>query len=137
MIFTETKLRVADNCGATLIKCIKTPGSSKPRFGRFGDLVLVSTRIVKPKLNIKQNKRIVKGGVYKAIIIRTKKPVFFYDGSMVKYFVNNAVILRKALPRTFGGPKLAGNRVFGPICYNKKLQKKYPKLYTLASSIIR
>lgn len=137
MIFTETKLRVADNSGGTLVKCIKACGSSKPRFGRFGDVLVVSTRKVKPKHNIKQNKRIVKGGIYKAILIRTKKPTFFYDGSMVKFFENNVVLLRKAMPRTFGGPKLAGNRVFGPVCYNKKLKKKFPRLFSLASSIIR
>lgn len=137
MLFNETKIKVADNSGATLVKCIKVPGSSKPRPGKFGDVVIVSARIVKPKLNIKQNRRLTKGSIYKAIIMRTKKPVFFPDGSYVKFFENRVVMLKKAMPRTFGGPKLAGNRVFGPICFNKKLKKKFPKLFSLASIVIR
>jgi large subunit ribosomal protein L14 len=137
MFFTETKLKVADNSGAVLVKCIKVPGSSKPRSAKFGDVVVVSTRYVKTKHNVKQNKRLVKGAIYKAIIMRTKRPYFFYDNSTVQFFENRVVMLRKAMPRTFGGPKLAGNRVFGPICYNKKLKKKYPKLFALASTVIR
>ena len=137
MLFNESKVKVADNSGATLVKCVKIPGSSRPRAGKFGDVIVVSARMVKPKLNIKQNRRLIKGAIYKAIIMRTKKPVFFSDGSMVKFFENRVVMLKKALPRTFGGPKLAGNRVFGPVCYNKKLKKKYPKLFSLASAVIR
>lgn len=136
MLFTESKIRVADNSGAKLVKCIKVPGSSKPRAARFADIIIVSTRIVKPKHNIKKTKRLVKGGIYKAIVMRTKKPVFSKDRSLVRFFENHVVMVRKAQPRTFGGPKLAGNRVFGPVCYNKKLKKKFPKLFALASSVL-
>jgi large subunit ribosomal protein L14 len=136
MLFTETKLRVADNSGATLVKCIKVPGSSKPRPARFGDVIVVSTRIVKPKHNIKKNKRLVKGAIYKAIVMRTKRVVFSKDASTVKFFENKVVMVKKAQPRTFGGPKLAGNRVFGPICYHRNLKKKFPKLYALASNVL-
>lgn len=137
MWFTETKVSVADNSGAVLVKCLKVPGSSKPRAAKFSDVIIVSARHVKPKHNIKKNRRLAKGEIYKAIVMRTKKPVFFYDQSMVKFFDNKVVMVKKAMPRTFGGPKLAGNRVFGPICYNKKLKKKFPKLFALASSVIR
>lgn len=137
MLFNESKIKVADNSGATLVKCIKVPGSSKPRAGKFGDVIVVSARRVKPKPNVKQNRRLTKGAIYKAIIMRTRKPVRFYDGTSVKFFENRVVILKKAMPRTFGGPKLAGNRVFGPVCYNRKLKKKFPKLFALASLVIR
>jgi large subunit ribosomal protein L14 len=137
MIFTESYIKVADNSGAVYVKCIKVPGSSKPRFARFGDTIVVSTKIVKPKLKLKENRRIVKGGIYKAILIRTKKPVFAIDGSSTRFFENSVALVKKNQPRTFGGPKLAGSRIFGPIIFNRRLKRKFPKLFSLASSVIR
>ena len=137
MLFTESKLRVSDNSGAVFVKCIKVPGSSKPRFARFGDQIVVSTRFVKPKHKVKEARRILKGAIYKALVVRTKKPVFMPDGSSIKFFENRVVLVKKAQPRTFGGPKLAGNRVFGPIISNKKFKKKFNKLFSLSSSILK
>jgi large subunit ribosomal protein L14 len=136
MIFTESKFNISDNSGALRVKCVKVRGSSKPRHAVFADTVLVSIRHVKFKRKIKENRRILKGGLYNAIIVRTKKPVFFADHSFIKFHENNAVIIKKNQPRTFGGPKLAGNRIFGPIIYNKRLKKKFPKLFSLSHSVL-
>ena len=135
MLFTESLLTVADNSGGVLVKCIKVPGSSRPRSASIGDIIVVSTRKIKPKPHIKEAKQIKKGKVYKAIVIRTKKPKIFKDGSSIQFSANNVVILRKDSARTFGGPKLAGSRVFGPIAYDLKLKKKFPKLFSLASHV--
>jgi large subunit ribosomal protein L14 len=137
MLFTETKIKVADNSGATLVKCIKVPGSSYPRVAKFGDIILVSARRVKPKHHIKRAKRLVKGELYKAIVMRTKKPVYIKDGSSTRFFENKVVMVKKLPPRTFGGPKLAGNRVFGPVCHHAKLKEKFSRLFSLASLVIR
>lgn len=137
MLFTESKLKVSDNSGAVLVKCIKVPGSSKPRFARFGDQIVVSTQIVKPKHRIKEARRILKGTIYKALVVRTKKPVFMPDHSSIRFFENRVVLVKKAQPRTFGGPKLAGNRVFGPIVSNKKFKKRFNKLFSLSSTILK
>jgi large subunit ribosomal protein L14 len=137
MLFTESTVKIADNSGGVYVRCIKVPGSSKPRFARFADEIVVSTRVIKPKHNVKASKQILKGQVHKAVLIRTKKPVFFPDYGGVRFFNNAAVLIKKSQPRTFGGPKLAGNRVFGPVVQNKKLKKKYPKIFSLASRVIR
>jgi len=137
MLFTESLIKVADNSGGVYVRCIKVPGSSKPRFARFADEVVVSTRMIKPKHNIKISKQVLKGQIYKAVLIRTKKPVFFSDKGGVRFFDNAVVLIKKTQPRTFGGPKLAGNRVFGPVAQNKRLKKKYPKIFSLASKTIR
>jgi len=136
VLFTESKIKVFDNSGCKLVKCVKIPGSSKPRYGRFGDVILVSTRIVQFKHDVKEIRRIKKGMLLKAIVTRTKKPVFFKDGGFVRFHSNAVVLIRKAQPRTFGGPKLAGNRVKGPIIFHKKLKRRFPKLFSLSSSII-
>src|SRR5271155_2450920 len=101
MLFTESKFNISDNSGALRVKCIKTRGSSKPRPAVFADQVLVSIRHIKFKHKIKENRRILKGGLYNAIIVRTKKPVFFLDHSFVKFHENSAVIVKKNQPRTF------------------------------------
>jgi len=136
MLFSESKVKVSDNSGAKLVKIVKVPGSSKPRTAKAGDIVLVTTRQVKFKHKLKASKRILKGMLFKAIIMRTKKPEFFRDGTFVKFDENKVVLIQKTQPRTFGGPKLAGNRVFGPIVLKKKLKKKFPKLFALASLVI-
>jgi large subunit ribosomal protein L14 len=137
MIFTGSKLTVTDNSGCVLVKCIKASGSSKPRVANSGDVILVSARIVKPKPKLKQIYRLVKGGMYKAILVRTRKPTIFFDGSSIKFFANNVIMVKKSQPRTFGGPKLAGNRVIGPVVYNLKLKRKFPKLFSLAPAVLR
>jgi len=136
MLFTESKIKVADNSGVVFVKIVKVFGSAKPRYARYTDIPLVSTRMVKAKHSVKASKQILKGQLHKAIVIRTKKPVFFPDSSSVKFFSNSVVMIKKAQPRTFGGPKLAGTRVIGPVVYNRALKKKFPKLFSLCSSVI-
>jgi large subunit ribosomal protein L14 len=137
MLFAGSKIKVSDNSGVTLVRCIKVPGSSKPRFARTGDVIVVSARFVKPKHHLKESKRLHKGDVLKAIVTRTIKPVFFADNGFVRFLDNSAVVVKKAQPRTFGGPKLAGNRVFGPIVANKALKKRFPKLFSLSSRVLK
>jgi len=136
MLFCETKLKVSDNSGAIYVKCLKVPGTSKPRCANIGDTVVVTTRVVKRKAKIKEINRVLKGKVYKAIIVRTKKPKFNRDGSFIQFFENSAVLIKKNQPRTFGGPKLAGSRVLGPVIFDRKLKKRYPKLYSLAPVVL-
>jgi large subunit ribosomal protein L14 len=135
MLFTGSIVPVSDNSGGVYLNCIKFVGSSKPRFGRIGDVFVSSTRVIKTKHHIKENRRVKKGIIYKAILVRTKKPTFLSDNGYIKFFKNSAVLIKKAQPRTFGGPKLAGNRIFGPLVYNRRLKKKFPKLFALASNV--
>lgn len=137
MLFIDSKVKISDNSGAVVVKLVKVYGSSLPRYARFTDIPLVTTRYVKAKHQVKATKKILKGQLHKAIITRTKKPVFFKDSSCIRFFSNAAVMIKKAQPRTFGGPKLAGTRVFGPIIYNEKLKKKFPKLYSLSSAVLK
>ncbi|AWD33492.1 50S ribosomal protein L14 [Candidatus Fokinia solitaria] len=101
MIIPGTVLLVADNSGAKFAKCIKVLGGSKRRFGSIGDRIVVSVVDAIP------NPKLVKaGGVYKAVVVRTKKEVRRKDGSYIKFDVNAAVIINEA------GEPLA-TRVFG------------------------
>ena len=44
MIQQESILKVADNSGAKLVKCIKVIGGSKRRYASIGDIIVVSAR---------------------------------------------------------------------------------------------
>jgi large subunit ribosomal protein L14 len=122
MIQTGTKLKVADNSGAKIVECIKVLSTSKYNYASIGDIIVVSIKKAISK------KKIKKGQVVKALIIRTKKNINRLDGSSVK-FDSNAVILinNSLLP--------IGTRIFGPIVHELR-KRKYMKIISLASCIL-
>ena len=69
MIQMQTKLEVADNSGAKLVKCVKVLGGSKRMTASLGDVIVVAVQQVLPGGKIK------KGDVKKAVIVRTKYPI--------------------------------------------------------------
>ena len=122
MIQVQTELRVADNTGARIIECIKVLGGSKRRYASIGDTIVVSVKEAIPDGKVK------KGTVHKAIVVRTKYPIFRNDGSKVK-FDNNAVVLidEKGEP--------LGTRIFGPV--TRELRSKgQTKIISLAPEVL-
>ncbi len=66
MVQQETRLKVADNCGAREVLVIRVLGGSKVKTGNIGYSCCYSKKAT-PNGNIK------KGKVVKAVIVRTKK----------------------------------------------------------------
>lgn len=97
MISVGTVLKAGDNSGARLIKCIRIYKRKKK--GVIGDVILITVKTYNTK------KKIKKGELYKALIIRTKYPFKYYNN----YFIfkeNSAVLLnKKNLP--------IGSKLFG------------------------
>lgn len=122
MIFPETILKVADNSGATLVKCIKIFRKSKSKGAKLGDFILVSVQ------KINNSKKIKKGDIYGAVVVRTKKEFTRPQGQIIS-FGENAVILvdKKKMP--------LGSRIFGPIPLEVRLAG-YAKVVSLAKIII-
>lgn len=125
MIFPKTILKTADNSGAKYVKCLRileTKSSrGKKRFGIIGDIILVSVRVCQSQ------KKVKKGNVFKAIIVRTLRKIKRENGWL--FFRDNAVVLlnKKMLP--------VGTRVFGPIARDIKL-RKMTKILSGASLIM-
>lgn len=71
MIQQQTLLKVADNSGAKIVKCIKVLGGFKRKFARTGDIIVVS--VVKLRNKSRSTSKVKKGDVFKALVIRTKK----------------------------------------------------------------
>ena len=134
MIQKGTRLRVSDNSGAKIVECIHV---KKDRKNVLGKTVLVSVKELR-----KQRKRfskVKKGGIYRALILRSKEGIKRFNGLNIK-FDDNAVTL---LPRiNKDAPNVSqdlkkpfGTRIFGPTS-NELRTLGYTRIITLSSYII-
>ena len=113
MIQQESILKVADNSGAKTVKCIKVLGGFKKRYAKLGDIIIVSVQQLRNRA--KKASKVLKGNIFRALVIRTKTKYKKKDGSTFFLFENSAVLLTKQ-----GTP--IGTRIVGPI--PRKLKKK-------------
>ena len=105
MLQPQTIVTVADNSGAKVARIFKVLGGSKRRYAYIGDTVVIAVQSAEPRKAVK------KKDVYKAIVVRTKKPFRRLDGSYVSFDDNAVAIIEKQGKEM--GPK--GNRIFGPV----------------------
>lgn len=122
MIYPETKLVVADNSGARVVKCFRILGQSKRKSATIGDIIKVAVKNTIPNSNIK------KGSVQDAVIVRTKKEIRRLDGSYIRFDENACVIINKE-----GEPR--GTRIFGPVARELR-DKNYMKIVSLAPEVL-
>jgi len=122
MIQEETRLNVADNTGAKLLKCFRILGGTGRRYASVGDIVVCSVKKALPASNIK------KGAVVKAVIVRTTKEVRRSDGSYIRFDDNAAVIIdEKREPK--------GTRIFGPVARELR-DRQFMKIVSLAPEVL-
>ena len=122
MIQMQTKLEVADNSGAKLVKCVKVLGGSKRMTASIGDVIVVAVQQVLPGGKVK------KGDVKKAVIVRSKYPIRREDGSYIRFDKNSVVILGNS-----NDP--IGTRIFGPV--GRELRdRKFMRIVSLAPEVI-
>jgi large subunit ribosomal protein L14 len=123
MIQLGTKLVVADNSGARMVKCIKTLGGYQRRYSRLGDVVTVVVKVAQPHTAIKKSE------IHHAVIVRQHKEYTRKDGSAIR-FDDNAVVL---IDKNTKEPK--GTRIFGPIAREVK-NRGYAKIASLAPEVL-
>ncbi|MBU4329469.1 MAG: 50S ribosomal protein L14, partial [Acidobacteria bacterium] len=87
MIQSETVLKVTDNSGARKILCITPLGGGVGKTASIGDIISASVKEAEPE------RKIPKGKVVRAVIVRTKKEVRRKDGSYIRFDDNAAVII--------------------------------------------
>ena len=122
MIQQESRLKVADNTGAKELLCIRVRGGSKRRYAYLGDTIVATVKDAIPGGNVK------KGGIVKAVVVRTVKERRRGDGSYIKFDENAAVILKSD-----GEPR--GTRIFGPVARELR-EKKFMRIVSLAPEVI-
>jgi len=122
MIQEYTKLNVADNTGAKKVQCIRVLGGTRKRYGRIGDVIVVSVKSALPGGAVK------KGDVCRAVIVRTKKEIRREDGSYIRFDENAAVLIdEQSEPR--------GTRIFGPVARELR-DKNFMKIISLAPEVL-
>ncbi len=122
MIQQETVLKVADNSGAKVVKCIKVLGGTRRRYAGLGDIVVLSVKSAIPHSDVK------KGSLHRGVIVRTRKAARRPDGSYIR-FGDNAVVLINEIME----PK--GTRIFGPVARELR-EKKFMKILSLAPEVV-
>jgi large subunit ribosomal protein L14 len=125
MIQQQTLLKVSDNSGAKIARCIKVLGGFKKKTASIGDLIVVSIQKLRNKS--KKTSKVKKGEIYKALIIRTKKLIKNKENT-ITFFNDNAITLINKQNNPIA------TRIIGPV--SKKLKTKYIKFTTISVSII-
>lgn len=121
MIQAESKLKVADNSGAKMIKCFKVLGGSRRRYAYIGDVIVASVKSAEPRGLVK------KGDKVRAVIVRQRKELRRADGSYIRFDENAAVIVDGKEPK--------GTRVFGPIAREIR-ERGFNKIISLAPEVL-
>ncbi len=103
MIQPRSIVKIADNSGGMIGRIFKVLGSSKKRYARIGDLVVLSVQKAQPRKGVK------KKDVLRAVVVRQKTSFRRADGSYIRFDENAVVILEKEKNEPIAG------RVFGPI----------------------
>ncbi len=122
MIQQESRLKVADNCGARELLVIRVLGGSKVKTGNIGDVVVGTVKKATPNGNIS------KGKVVKAVIVRSKFGVRREDGSYIKFDDNACVLIKD-------DKSPVGTRVLGPVARELR-DKGYMKIVSLAKDVL-
>jgi large subunit ribosomal protein L14 len=120
MVNVQSLVKVADNTGAMLCKIIKI--LRKKHLASVGDFLIVTIR------NARAHKKVKKGTIYKAVLIRQNRNLIRNDGSFIKFKDNTIVLLNNK-----NNP--IGTRIRGPVC--RELRRKgLVKVLSLASIVL-
>jgi large subunit ribosomal protein L14 len=103
MIQPRSIVEIADNSGAKIGRIFKVLGSSKKRYAKIGDIVVLSVQKAEPRKAVKKKE------VLYAVVVRSRAPFRRSDGSYIRFDENAVVILDKAKEEPMAG------RIFGPI----------------------
>jgi large subunit ribosomal protein L14 len=122
MIQMKTLLNVADNSGAKQVQCIKVLGGTRRKYARIGDIIVVAVKDALPNAAIK------KGGIEKAVVVRTRKEYRRPDGTLIRFDDNACVVIDAN-----NNPK--GKRIFGPVARELR-EKDFMKIVSLAPEVL-
>ncbi len=125
MIQPRSIVKIADNTGAKIGRIFKVLGSSKKRYARIGELVVLSVQKAEPRNKLGTKKK----DVMYAVVVRQRAPFRRKDGSYIRFDENAVVIVEKTKKEPIAG------RIFGPI--PRELGEiGYQKIISLAPEVV-
>ena len=128
MIQKGTYLNVIDNSGVKLISCIHVGEGYRKRYAKVGDVIIASVKSIR----FKQNLKVKKGSVVKALIVRNtlssilKKKVAL----PLKFSENAAVILNS------NNNKFLSTKIFGAV-FKDFRYTRFSRVLTLSSGFLK
>ena len=118
-----SEVNAADNSGARVLRITGVKGGKSRRKraigAKIGDWVKVSVQIGKPEM---------KGLVFDAVIVRTKKPYRRLTGERICFTDNAAILLKDEK----GNPK--GTQAKGPVA--REIAERWKEVSKIASMVI-
>ncbi len=123
MIQPETMLKVADNSGGKMVKCIRVLGGTRKRSAEIGDIIVVAVKDAEPRKNVKKHQ------VLKAVVVRKRENTRRKNGSYIR-FDDNAVVILEGSSKE---PK--GTRILGPVAREVR-EKGFVKIATMTNNLI-
>jgi len=122
MVQPRSIIAISDNSNARVARVVKVLDNTRKRYGRLGDVIVVSIQDALPGGAVK------KGDVHKAVLIRTVKEVRRRDGSYIRFDQNAAVLIDDQKE-----PK--GTRIFGPVARELR-EREFMKIISLAPEVV-
>lgn len=123
LLFIGSKVNIVDNTAAKIAKCIrilKPTSMFSNRAFKIGNIILVSLQ------KVKNNKKLKKGDIHLALIVRTNFRILRVVGN-VRFFNNHIILLnKKLLP--------LGNKIKGPISQELR-NKKYIRILSMSTFV--
>ena len=116
-------LKVADNSGGKMVKCIRVLGGTRKRSANIGDIIVVAVKDAEPRKNVKKHQ------VLKAVVIRKKEATRRKNGSYIR-FDDNAVVILEGSSKE---PK--GTRIIGPVAREVR-EKGFEEISTMTKNFI-
>jgi large subunit ribosomal protein L14 len=126
MIQKGTFLNIIDNSGAKFGICIHVYSGYKSRYAGIGSTILVSIKTLRSKRRV--SSKIKKGEMYKALIVRTKKPLNTFSGGSISFLDNSIILLNKQ-------NKFIGTKVFGSIPKSFRYSK-FLRIASLSAGLV-
>ena len=123
MIQPRTIVKISDNSGAKIGRIFKVLGSSKKRWAKIGEVVVLSVQKAEPRKQAK------KKDILYAVVVRQKQPFRREDGSYIRFDENAVIIIEKGKKDPVAG------RVFGPIP-RELAELGFQKIVSLAPEIV-
>lgn len=110
MVYNQSLVQVIDNSGARSALCIRVLRKSPKSRGRVGDKIICVVKHIIP------HKKVDRGSLQTAVIVRDGRFVRRKDGTLVRFDKSACIILnlRKNIP--------LGNKIMGPV--SRDLRKK-------------
>jgi large subunit ribosomal protein L14 len=123
MIQPRTIVKISDNSGAKIGRVFKILGSSKKRWAKLGEVVVLSVQKAEPRKQVK------KKDILYGVIVRQKQSYRRADGSYIRFDENAVIIVEKGKKDPIAG------RIFGPVP-RELVDLGFQKIASLAPEIV-